>query len=313
MDLRNVDLRLLETLEAIHRAGSITGAAEELNLSQPAISHALKKMRRVFGDQLFVRAATGVNPTPLADQLAASSRRIQSLVRAELNAALQFDPATLSRTFSLCMTDAGEMVLLPRIVERIRALAPGVDVRTLTIPPRAMAEALEDGIADLAVGPFPELINTRLRRRRLFQRGFACVVSDRHPRTQHLGLNIETFLAEPHLVVRSPGRTQEVFETFLAERGLQRRIVATVPHMLCVPTVTVLTDLIATVPQSVGEFFAGYPGISVFPVPFAEPVAPPITTVSQHWSSRFDNDPANSWLRSLIVEMFAEPDVLSHL
>jgi DNA-binding transcriptional LysR family regulator len=171
-----------------------------------------------------------------------------------------------------------------------------------------MAEALEDGLADLAIGPFPELINTRLRHRRLFRRGFSCVASDRHPRIQDLGLTMNTFLAEPHLVVRSPGRTQEVFEAFLAERGLQRRIVATVPHMLCVPAVTKRTDLIATVPQSVGEFFGGYPGISVYPVPFSEPTAPPSTTVSQHWSSRFDNDPANAWLRSLVVDLFAEPD-----
>lgn len=306
MSTHDIDLRLLETIEAIHRAGSITAAAHELGLSQPAVSHALRRMRRMFDDQLFVRTASGVNPTPLADHLAASARRIQALVRAELSATLRFEPESLQRTYRLCTTDAAEMVLLPRLIARVRAEAPGVDVATLTLPPRAMAAALEDGVADLALGPFPELAETRLRRERLFRRGFVCVASVTHPRLGDGPLSIESYLAEPHLVVRSSGRTEEVFERFLLDHGLDRRIALTVPHMLSVPSVTAETDLIATVPQSVGRFFAGYPGISVRPVPFEEPVGPPAAVVSQYWSARFDKDPANVWLRRLVGQLFSE-------
>ena len=306
MDPRDIDLRLLETVEAVHRAGSITVAAQELGLSQPAVSHALRRLRRMFDDQLFVRAATGVNPTPLADQLAASARRIQAMVRAELSTSLRFAPESLQRTFRLCTTDAAEMVLLPALMRRIRQEAPGVDVTTMTLAPRATAAALEDGVADLALGPFPELADSRLCRQRLFQRGFVCVTANDHPRLRGETLTREAYLAEPHLVVRSSGRTEEIFERFLADHGLTRRIALTVPHMLCVPAVTAETDLVATVPQSVGRFFADYPGITVMSVPFEDPVAPPAAVVSQFWSTRFDKDPAGVWLRSLVDDLFGE-------
>ncbi|MFJ9562813.1 LysR family transcriptional regulator [Streptomyces fuscichromogenes] len=307
MDARDVDLRLLYILEAIHRAGSLTAAAEALGLSQPAVSHALKQLRKVFEDQLFVRSATGVNPTPKADQLALSARRIQALVRSELGPARPFDPRRLSRAFSLCTTDVAEMVLLPRLLDRVRRQAPAVDVRTLTLSPREMADALDSGVVDLALGPFPELADTALREQRLFERGFVCVISADHPRIgADDGLSVDRFLYEPHLVVSSPGRTEEVFERFLKTNQLARRIVLSVPHMLCVPAVARETDVIATVPHSVGEYFRAYPGIRVLPLPFTESYDPPRTTVSQFWSLRFDKDPAIAWLRDTITELFAE-------
>ncbi len=307
MNPRDVDLRLLGTLEAIHRAGSITAAADALGLSQPAVSHALRKLRSTFKDQLFVRTSSGVTPTPLADQLAASARRIQSLVHAELSASVHFDPAQLERVIYLCMTDAGEMVMLPRLLRRLRSEAPHVQVQTLTMPPRAMAEALDNSVADVAIGPFPELARSQLRRRPLYRRGFLCLAGRDQPALSQRGLTVETFLEQPHLAVRSSGRIEEVFDRFLDENGLVRRIVLTVPHTLCVPAVVRETDLIATVPQSVGTFFSSYPGIRVFPVPFSEP-APPVTTISLYWSGRFEQDPTNMWLRSVVADLYAEDD-----
>lgn len=307
MQPRDVDLRLLDTLEAIHRAGSITAAAQDLGLSQPAVSHALRKLRSTFKDQLFVRTATGVTPTPLAEQLAASARRIQSLVHAELSISVHFDPAQLQRVIYLCMTDAGEMVMLPQLLRRLRTEAPRVQVRTLTLTPNAMSEALGNGVADVAIGPFPELARSQLRRLPLYRRGFLCLAGRDQPALTQRGMTLETYLDQPHLAVRSSGRTEEVFDGFLAENGLVRRIVLTVPHMLCVPAVARETDLIATVPHSVGTFFSSYPGIRVFPVPFTAP-APPVTAISLYWSSRFEQDPTNTWLRSIIADLYAEDD-----
>lgn len=307
MNPRDVDLRLLDTLEAIHRAGSITAAAKDLGLSQPAVSHALRKLRSIFRDQLFVRTATGVTPTPLADQLSASARRIQSLVHAELSASAHFDPAQLDRTVYLCMTDAGEMVMLPRLLQRLRAEAPRVTVRTLTLPPPAMAEALDNGVADVAVGPFPDLARSQLRRQRLYRRGFLCLAARDQRALSRRGLTLETYLDQPHIAVRSSSRIEEVFDRFLDENGYERRIALTVPHTLCVPAVARATDLIATVPQSVGTFFSSYPGVRVFPVPFVEP-APPMTTITLYWSGRFEEDPTNVWLRSVITDLYNEDD-----
>ncbi len=307
MNIRDLDVRSLYLLEVIHRTRSVSRAAEELGLSQPAVSHALRKLRALVGDPLFLRTATGVTPTPQAEQLAASAQRILALVADELGDQGTFDPVRIQRTFQLLMTDVGELTMMPRLLAHLRERAPGSDVRTLTMTPSRMVDALESGLADLAVGPFPELATTPgLRRTRLFRRGFLCLAAKDQRAIAAHGLTRETYLAEPHLVVRSSGRTEEVFERFLAENGYTRRVALTVPHMLCVPAVIREADLIATVPQSVGTFFSGYAGIRTFPVPFGGDVPTPMTTVTQYWSPRFENDPTNRWLRDLVSELFGE-------
>lgn len=307
--ISDVDLRLLATVEAIHRLGSITSAASELGLSQPAVSHALRRLRQTFDDPLFVRTPTGVTATPRGAQLAASARRIQSVVTAELVPSHKFEPGQVERTVELCMTDVGEMVMLPRLLHRMRREAPGIDVRTRTLPPDEVTEALDSGVVNLAVGPFPELARSPLPRQRLYQRGYLCLTARDQPAVNRLGLTVEVYLGEPHLRVHSIGRTEDVFDRFLAENGMDRRVALSVPNMLCVPSVTRQTDLIATVPQSVGTLFANYPGVSVYPVPFTDPIAPPSTTISQYWSDRFASDPVNLWLRAMVSDIFAEPSL----
>ncbi|QYB00165.1 LysR family transcriptional regulator (plasmid) [Rhodococcus sp. USK10] len=304
---RDLDIRTLYTLEAIHRLGSISAAADELGLSQPAVSHALRKLRHVFSDPLFIRAGTGITPTPRATQLAASARRIESLVNAEVNSATEFDPQQLRRKFRLLMTDPGELVLLPRLLRKIRSSAPQVTVESSSRPAGEMAEALDSGVADLAIGPFPELALSHLRQERLYRRSFLCLYASDHPTLSRKGLTLETYLGESHLSVRSTSRTEEIFEQFLAENGYTRNVVVTVPHMLSVPAVVRESDLIATVPQAVGAFFGNYPGIMAHRAPFLDEVSFPSTTVSQFWSARFEQDPAHVWLRSLVTGLFREP------
>lgn len=306
MQPRDLDIRSLYTLEAICRLGSISAAAAELGLSQPAVSHTLRKLRRVFGDPLFVRAGTGITPTPRATQLAASARRIESLVNVEVNSATEFDPRELRRCLRLLMTDPGELVLLPRLLRRVRSEAPHVTIESKSRPPSEMAEALDSGAADLAIGPFPELARSQLRQQRLYRRSFLCLVARDHPTIAREGLTPDTYLREPHLSVRSTSRTEEIFEQFLAENGYTRNVVLTVPHMLSVPAVVRESDLIATVPQAVGAFFGNYPGIMAHRAPFLDDVSFPSTTVSQFWSARFEQDPVHTWIRALVSDLFSE-------
>ena len=308
MDPRQIDLRLLYALETIHRVGSLTAAGDALGLSQPALSHQLRRLRDIFQDPLFVRTASGMYATPRADELAGSARRIQAVVRAEIGSSAPFHPKSLDRRFNLCMTDVGEMVLLPTLVNRLREEAPQTSITTMTIAPREMVEALELGVADLAIGPFPELGGAALKRPRLFDRGFLALVSMKHPRIQSDEFSLETFLEEPHLVVSSSGRTEEVFEHFLVEQKLKRRVALSVPHMLCVPSVITETDLVATVPYSVGHYFSRYAGLRVLRLPQFAAKEPPMTRVAQFWSTRFDKDPAITWLRRLVAELYQRGD-----
>jgi DNA-binding transcriptional LysR family regulator len=302
MDASKIDLRLLYSLEAIHRLGTLTAAGEALGLSQPALSHALNRLREMFNDELFVRTSRGMRSTPKADELASSARRILATIRAELSSAAPFKPETLKRTFRLGMTDVGEMVFLPELMEHLRHHSPNVDLVSVTLPPRSLAEGLEMGTIDLAIGPLPDLSGADLRQQVIFERGFLCLVSSDHPRIDKDRLTLSAFLKEPHLVVSSPGRTAELFERFLEEKKLSRRVALSVPHMLCVPFIIANTDLIATVPRSVGLVFRGFAGLRVI----EPPLETPNIRVALYWSTRFSKDPSNEWLRSVIIDLFCK-------
>jgi DNA-binding transcriptional LysR family regulator len=302
VDVSKIDLRLLYTLEAIHRLGTLTAAGDALGLSQPALSHALNRLRDIFNDTLFVRTSRGMRSTPKADALASSARRILATVREELSPSSPFKPESLERTFHLGMTDVGEMVFLPALINHLREQSPKVNIVSMTLPPRNLAEALEMGTIDMAIGPLPDLTGADLRQQLIFERGFVCLVSSDHPRITKNRLTLSAFLEEPHLVVSSPGRTVEVFERYLDERKLSRRVVLSVPHMLCVPFIIANSDLIATVPQSVGLVFRDFPGLCVLD----PPLETPRIRVALYWSARFSKDPGNAWLRSLIIELFCK-------
>ncbi|CAN5261238.1 LysR family transcriptional regulator [soil metagenome] len=307
MDPRKIDLRLLYTLETIHRTGSLTAAGDALGLSQPALSHQLRRLREMFDDPLFLRSPAGMHSTPRAEALVRSILRIQSTVRAELGSSAIFDPKTVDREFNLCMTDVGEMVLLPRLLARLRADAPNVRIKTVSASPRQMMDALDSGEVDLALGPFPELTGAAIKCQRLFDRGFLCLVASDHPAIGE-EIDLETYLSQPHMLISSSGRIEETFEKFLRSQKLTRNVVLRVPHMLSAPTVIRESDLIATVPQSVGLLFRNYAGIRAIELPFHEPIQPPRTTVSQFWSLRFDLDPAIMWLRGLVAQIFQRND-----
>ena len=300
MDVSKIDLRLLYTLEAIHRSGTLTAAGESLGLSQPALSHAVNRLREIFNDQLFVRTSRGMRSTPKADELASSARRILATVRMELAAVAPFKAEALDRTFRIGMTDVSEMVFLPELIKRLRKIAQKVNIVSTTLPPRDLAEALEMGTIDLAIGPLQDLAGADLRQQLIFERGFVCLASATHPRLTKSSLSLAAFLREPHLVVSSQGRTVEIFEHFLRERKLSRRVVLSVPHMLSVPYVIVSSDLIAMVPQSVGIAYRDFPGLRLLDPPLDTPKI----KIGMYWSSRFNKDPANAWLRSLFIELF---------
>jgi DNA-binding transcriptional LysR family regulator len=308
VDVSKIDLRLLYTLEAIHRLGTLTAAGNALGLSQPALSHALNRLRDIFNDQLFVRTSRGMRSTPRADELASSARRILTTVREELSPPSHFKAESLDRTFHLGMTDVGEMVFLPALITHLREQSPKVNIVSVTLSPRNLAEALEMGTVDMAIGPLPDLTGADLRQQLVFERGFVCLVSAEHPRITKNRLTLSAFLKEPHLVVSSPGRTVEVFERFLDDRKLSRRVALSVPHMLCVPFIIANSDLVATVPQSVGIVFRDFPGLRVI----EPPLETPRIRVILYWSARFSKDPGNAWLRSVITDLFCKTKAQKH-
>jgi DNA-binding transcriptional LysR family regulator len=301
MDIRKIDLNLLVILDMLLRLHSVSRTAEALDMSQPAVSFALTKLRALFDDPLFIRAPRGLRPTPRAEQLADPLREVLDQIRARLLEPPGFDPAASQRCFTFNMADVGQLVFLPRLRARLASAAPGANLRTVTLPPGQLEAALESGEVDLAVGYFPALQGATIYQQRLFSHSFVCLVRQDHP---HIGdqISLAQFLGAQHVVVQRPGVSQEFVEQALAEQGLSRRVVLSVPHFLAIPLLVAESDLVVTVPYAVGKSFARMANLKVLRPPL--PIRP--VDIKQHWHTRYHHDQANLWLRGVVAELFVE-------
>ncbi|UCE31453.1 MAG: LysR family transcriptional regulator [Burkholderiales bacterium] len=298
MDVSKVDLNLLGVFAALYEHQNVTRAGAAIGLSQPAMSAALAKARVLFGDVLFVRTAGGMKPTARAEALAEPVRRVLDAVRNEVLQVSRFDPQTTTRTFTIVMPDIGEVAFLPKLLARLNRETPNANVRTLAMPPAAIERAMELGVADLALGLFPDLTKAGFYQQRLFRNSFICVVSADHPQARD-ALPLRRYLDASHAVVRPEGRTQDLFERELQKRGYVRRVRLETPHYLSLPTIIADSDLIATVPRDIGVAFAKQARIRLL-----EPPLKVVFDVKQYWHERAHKDPVNVWLRRLVNALF---------
>jgi DNA-binding transcriptional LysR family regulator len=298
MDIRNLDLNLLVVFDALLRTRSVTRAAAELGMSQPATSFALNRLRATLGDPLFVRTARGIHPTPHAEHLSAPLAAILERIRADLLQQPTFAPELAERTVTLNMPDIGELVFLPSIIKRLATDAPKLSVRTVNLASNDIEPALRAGTIDLVLGYFPQLQSAGLYQQRLFTHSFVCVVRRKHPAIGER-MTRKQFLDADHAVVAS-GDGDDSLDAELRDQGLPRRVVLRVEHFLALPTIVSESDLIFTVPYAIGAGLAQLADVKLVQPPFkAKP-----RVVKQHWHTRFHHDLANRWLRGLVAELF---------
>ncbi|MRV71781.1 LysR family transcriptional regulator [Duganella sp. FT92W] len=294
-----LDLNLLPVFDALIRVGNVSRAAEELAMSQSAVSHALKRLRLFFGDPLFMKTGGGMQPTPKALELRAPVLAVMGTVRGELLVREGFDAAVAHRTFSLCLTDMGELIFLPRLITRLRETAPGCTLRTLQVPMRQIPGVLESGEADLALGSL-HAVPEGLFQQQLFTRSFVTIVNRRNRRIGEQ-IPLDQFLEMEHIVVSLSGRREDGYDAIIDQLAGQRRVYLTTPHFLTVPMIIEQNpDLIATVPRELATKFAGYKSVRMVETP----VSVPPFAIRQHWHPRFHHDAANSWLRKLVKDVF---------
>jgi DNA-binding transcriptional LysR family regulator len=300
VNVTDLDLNLLRAFDAVLRDGSVTAAAERLGLSQPAMSNALSRLRRLLGDPLFMRTPGGMRPTAFAHQLAAPVRQALDLIHTTLLAQPGFDPRTSQRSFRLQLSDVGEIVFLPGLLERLQREAPGVRVETQQLPQDEVSDALAAGEIDLAVGFLPEL-SAGVVQKRLFRDRYVCLVRADHPRIGSR-LTLAQFLAATHVLVSARGSAHEIVEQTLRNKGLQRRIALRVPHFTVIPMILARTDHMVIVPEGLVRSIARLGRFKSL----KPPVDIPALDVKVHWHERFDQDPGISWLRSVLVELYAD-------
>jgi DNA-binding transcriptional LysR family regulator len=298
--MNKVDLNLLPIVIALYDESSVSRAAHALGMSQPAVSMALRKLRAAFHDPLFVRAPNGVTPTPRAHALVRAARPLVSELQASLLAEEHFNPGVSERPFTFALSDVGEMVFLPKLLERLRAQAPNAAIRSVSMPPHLIAEGLESGDIDLAIGYFPDLARGSFFQQRLFTHAFACLLRAGHPRRARR-LSLDDFLAMEHAVVRAEGRSQEIFERFLERKRIHRKIVLLTPHFLSLPMIIARSDLVTTVPHALGVYFSRLSSdLAVARPPFD--IAG--FDLRQHWHRKYLSDSRNQWLRRQVAQLF---------
>lgn len=298
--MREFDLNLLRLAVAIDQDRSVSGAARRLGISQPAASSALGRLRAALGDTLFVKTARGMEPTPRAVRLVAAARDVLGRVDREVLAATSFAPETTQDTFTFALSDIGEMVFLPRLVDHFSQHAPRASIRSVTRPPKLLEQGLESGDIDLAIGYYPDLRKNIFLQQRLMTHHFVCLIRADHP-IRAKKLSLEQFVALRHAVVSAEGRSQEIFERFLAERGVERGIVLRTPNFMTIPMIIGRTDLVVTVPHALGLFFAsGGANIRIVDPPFDIPRI----ELRQHWHQKYNKDPKVTWLREVVSSLF---------
>ncbi|TKC92589.1 LysR family transcriptional regulator [Trinickia terrae] len=297
--IRDLDLNLLVVFDALLRERSVTRAAEEIGLSQGAMSHALNRLRTFFEDPLFVKTPGGMAPTPKAELLGATVIDVIATLRQNVVSQARFDPSTARRTFVLCMTDMGELVFLPPLIRRLRKAAPHCTLRSVQVPLEKIEGLLASGEADLALGSIhaaPE----GLFQQQLFLHAFVTMVSVRN-RAVGKTITREQFEALPQIAVSLSGRANGAYDSAFDEYGIKRNVYLTTPHFLTVPhLIDAFPDLIATVPLELGNVFAKLGTVRTLP----PPVSLPPFALRQHWHPRFHADSANIWLRQLVKTMF---------
>lgn len=291
MRLAGIDLNLLTSLDALLVEQNVTRAARRLGVSQPAVSHSLRRLRELLGDPLLVRGKTGMAATPRALELRAAVRAALDAAEVVLRAAPIFDPATAERTFVVSMADQQSFLLLPPLVERLAREAPGIRIDVRPPPNDPLPPEIE-----LAVGVFQDTPATIVEEK-LWDETFMCVLRKGSALARG-DFDRKRYLAASHLLVAPRGTPGSRVDDLLAKAGEHRSVALRVPHFLVAPHVIATTDLVWTAPIAIARVFAEY-----MPLLLRDPpIRVGAFTVAMRWHARVDGDPGLEWLRGMLRE-----------
>jgi DNA-binding transcriptional LysR family regulator len=300
MELSDIDLNQLVLFQQLMVERSVSKVAEKLGLTQPAVSNTLAKLRRQFGDDLFVRTPTGMMPTPFAEQLAEPIGYALGMIHSGLNQQSRFDPASVKRSVTIGMTDIGEIVFLPALVERLRQEAPGVSLSTVRTTATNLRDDMEAGKVDLAIGPLPQL-KAGFFQRRLFQQRYVCLFRKGHT-LDRKGLSLDDFKAAEHLIIVSAGTGHGKVDELIRRAGVDRSARLTIPHYVSVGHLLRRSDMLATVTERLAESLVEPFDLTYRP----HPVDLPEIAINVFWHAKVHRSPAHQWLRGVVFDLFGE-------
>lgn len=303
-NMTNIDLRLLTIVNELNKTRSVSQAAENLQLSQSAVSMSLARLRKHFKDPLFVRTPDGMEPTPQMSELIELLEKAEGLLETALVHRVAFNPSTSDRLFRLGATDITRVTILPALMRRLQTTARSVGIELHDISEETPRH-LHGGRLDLAVGYMPAT-GSGFCQQRLVKDRFVCAVRANHSRIEQT-LSLEQFENEPHVALTMPGSGIEIVEKALDANRIPRKVRLHLPGCFGISSMITGADCLAIVPEQLGKLIASAGRIRLLPLPFA---LPPYY-VMQHWHERYTHDPASRWLRAVIAELFIEKGLTS--
>ncbi len=292
--LSTSDLNLLPVLQVLMEENNVTRAAGRLNLTQPAISRSLARLRVLFNDPLFTRTPKGLTPTPraiaLSSTLKNSLQDISRLIEPDI-----FTPKTAARNFRMATTDYGTQVLLPSVVRRLHIDAPGVNLEVVPWSENLVSEYDLQNI-DVAVCT---VTNTpmSIHGRGIGEDRFVCVIGRSHPMAE-TGFDLESYARSDHALITMGGTRKTVVDYLLQKQGFSRRIALRVPHFVAALALVADTSLVLTIPYGLARACARHYDLCIHPFPLKQKGF----NYSVIWHERFQKDAGHIWFRQLLYQ-----------
>jgi DNA-binding transcriptional LysR family regulator len=302
MHISRVDLNLFTVFEAIYEEGSVTRASQKLNLTQPAISHALGRLRDLFNDPLFERKGHAMVSTPLARTLIEPVRRSLRELELTLNGLEQFDPATTGKQFNLAMRDVLEATILPPLMVQVRQDAPLVDVAVIQVDRRDLEGELAAGTLDAAIDVLLPLSSDILHTE-IVRDPIVVVARKGHSAIKQRKISLDTYLQQDHILASSRRKGPGLEDFELSRLGVQRHIRLRCQHYFAACRVVNQTDLLLTMPERYARIANQQFDNQILPFPLEMPSL----DVFLYWHANVDKDPANRWFREQVKAALKAP------
>ena len=300
LSVKNINLRLVAIIRELHKSGSVSKTAEHLGRSQAAISMGLAKLRRHFNDPLFVQTSRGMRPTPHASEILQLLARAEEMLQTAMSRHVVFDARTSKRTFHLLSTDVAQVALLPKLLGRLKATAPSVQIDVGILSDDA-PRLLASGKADVAIGSIHSM-GAGFCQQGLFEETFVGAARRNHPRVRNR-LTLHQFRKETHLAIACPDTIAAFLEKELETNGIRQKIGLTVPSYFDISPIVTATDYLVILPQTLASHLSAAGRLQVLKLPFPLPAC----VIGQHWHERHSGDPAIRWLTGLIAGLFPQP------
>ncbi len=300
MNLKDIDLNLLVILDAIYQEKNLTHAGKKLHLTQSGMSHALNRLRAIFDDQLFIRQGNLMYPTKLADYLATEIQPVLRTLKNTLAGKGQFDPEKSDAVFRLGANDYVVYILLPKLIARLKQVAPNVSIQVVHLNYEQRQIAFERDGVDHIIGS-PTQLGSNVFQQKLFRDKEVCIVRHGHPGIGDT-LSLEQYIKAEFVHLSLAEYEQDAIDILLNEKGLKRNIRIRVEHELLLPKLVSETDYIANISERLALEYAKYYPIQALPIPIEETEF----FVCHYWHTRTQNHPAHKWFRQLLKQLCCE-------